>query len=220
MNNTELAEELRAMNMRLCNKAADALEAAQAEIEQWKTRAAQWRTECREMILERNAALARLAEIEKQGQLTFQEWWDSVADDYEVDDFKKMRTAWNKASKPLEALYAAAGASPEPIPALTYSSTQATMCAGCGERKHTPLRIDAMGGYVCLTCIDQKLGSLLGEFGYPDAQPIQAVELSDEDIGRIAVASQDGISPHDDTLRFARALIAAYIAAINAKGSL
>ena len=32
-----------------------------------------------------------------------------------------------------------------------------------------------MGGYVCLTCIDQKLGSLLGEFGYPEpaAQPMQ-----------------------------------------------
>lgn len=53
----------------------------------------------------------------------------------------------------------------------TYTSTQATNCAGCGEHKHTPLRIDAMGGYVCLTCIDKKLGSLLGEFGY--AQPEQ-----------------------------------------------
>lgn len=53
-------------------------------------------------------------------------------------------------------------------PAPTYSSTQATECAGCGERKHTPLRIDAMGGYVCLTCIDKKLGGLLGEFGYED----------------------------------------------------
>lgn len=58
----------------------------------------------------------------------------------------------------------------------TYASTQATMCAVCGEHKHTPLRIDAMGGYVCLTCIDQKLGSLLGEFGYIDqAQPQQEI---------------------------------------------
>ncbi len=58
----------------------------------------------------------------------------------------------------------------------TYASTQATMCACCGKHKHTPLRIDAMGGYVCLTCIDQKLGSLLGEFGYqptPQPQPEQ-----------------------------------------------
>ena len=31
-----------------------------------------------------------------------------------------------------------------------------------------------MGGYVCLTCIDKKLGSLLGEFGYP--QPAQQQE--------------------------------------------
>lgn len=55
----------------------------------------------------------------------------------------------------------------------TYTSTQATNCAGCGQHKHTPLRIDAMGGYVCLTCIDKKLGSLLGEFGYeqPEHSP-------------------------------------------------
>jgi len=52
----------------------------------------------------------------------------------------------------------------------TYTSTQATNCAGCGEYKHTPLRIDAMGGYVCLTCIDKKLGTVLGEFGYPAPQ--------------------------------------------------
>lgn len=56
-----------------------------------------------------------------------------------------------------------------PAPSYTYSSTQATNCAVCGKHKHTPLRIDAMGGYVCLTCIDNKLGALLGEFGYQQA---------------------------------------------------
>ena len=63
-------------------------------------------------------------------------------------------------------------AHPEQEP--TYTSTQATNCAVCGEHKHTPLRIDSMGGYVCLTCIDKKLGSLLGEFGYeqPDQEPV------------------------------------------------
>lgn len=59
----------------------------------------------------------------------------------------------------------------------TYASTQSTKCASCGERKHTPLRIDAMGGYVCLTCIDQKLGSLLGAFGYPSAEQAEPVAL-------------------------------------------
>jgi hypothetical protein len=59
----------------------------------------------------------------------------------------------------------------EPV-AHTYASTQATMCACCGEHKHTPLRIDKMGGYVCLTCIDKKLGALLGEFGYPPAPAV------------------------------------------------
>jgi len=62
----------------------------------------------------------------------------------------------------------------EPEQEPTYTSKQATNCAGCGEHKHTPLRIDSMGGYVCLTCIDKKLGSLLGEFGYeqPDQEPV------------------------------------------------
>ena len=64
---------------------------------------------------------------------------------------------------------------------FSYSSTQATNCAGCGKHKHTPLRIDAMGGYVCLTCIDQKLGSILGEFGYPEPQPREWQELSEEE---------------------------------------
>lgn len=41
--------------------------------------------------------------------------------------------------------------------AITYSSKQATKCAVCGEHKHTPLRVDRMGGYVCLTCIDKEL---------------------------------------------------------------
>lgn len=70
-------------------------------------------------------------------------------------------------AKPVEAL---------PEGEYTYASKQATHCAGCSKYKHTPLRIDAMGGYVCWTCIDQKLGSLLGEFGYPGvaAQPLQA----------------------------------------------
>jgi hypothetical protein len=45
----------------------------------------------------------------------------------------------------------------------TYASKQATHCAGCNKHKHTPLRVDHMGGYVCLTCIDQRLGDLLDE---------------------------------------------------------
>lgn len=58
-----------------------------------------------------------------------------------------------------------------------YASKQATTCAGCSKHKHTPLRIDSMGGHVCLTCIDHKLGALLGEFGYPPAQAVELDEL-------------------------------------------
>ena len=76
--------------------------------------------------------------------------------------------------KPLEVrdLLRARLSAPEPKPKYTYASTQATKCAGCGEYKHTPLRVDAMNGYVCLTCIYNKLGSLLGEFGYPEPEPV------------------------------------------------
>ena len=34
---------------------------------------------------------------------------------------------------------------------------QKTSCAICGEFKHTPLRNDVLGGYVCLTCVDKAL---------------------------------------------------------------
>jgi hypothetical protein len=75
----------------------------------------------------------------------------------------------------------------------TYASTQATKCAGCGEYKHTPLRIDAMGGYVCLTCIDGKLGRMLGEFGYPAPQePLHVTHLIDWLAARYRAAGGKG----------------------------
>ena len=91
----------------------------------------------------------------------------------------------------------AALAQPDQEP--TYASTQATNCAGCGEHKHTPLRIDAMGGYVCLTCIDKKLGSLLGEFGYaqPEQEPVAMLER-DPSIGRLRVTYEDAVTELDE----------------------
>ena len=74
-------------------------------------------------------------------------------------------------------------------PSYTYASTQATTCACCGKHKHTPLRIDAMGGYVCLTCIDQKLGSLLGEFGYPEPDLTPAWHDAPNELGRWTTAA-------------------------------
>jgi hypothetical protein len=41
-----------------------------------------------------------------------------------------------------------------------HCCTQKTNCARCGKNKHTPLRRDEMGGYVCLTCVDKLLDSL------------------------------------------------------------
>lgn len=54
---------------------------------------------------------------------------------------------------------------------LTYYSSQATKCAGCMVHKHTPLRVDQMGGYVCLTCILNELLRLLAEESARDAEP-------------------------------------------------
>lgn len=42
-------------------------------------------------------------------------------------------------------------------PPYTYASAQHTECAMCGEDRHTPVRIDRLGGYICLKCIDREL---------------------------------------------------------------
>lgn len=80
-------------------------------------------------------------------------------------------------------LSAPAGAGePTDDPAIpyTYASTQATNCACCGEYKHTPLRVDLMDGYVCLTCIDKRLESLLeSEAGEPTEPSARALEFAE-----------------------------------------
>ncbi|HBN9515511.1 TPA: hypothetical protein L3889_000516 [Pseudomonas aeruginosa] len=108
---------------------------------------------------------------------------------------KELAMARDAASKGDAARHAAGGMEME-IQELrsrwTYASTQATNCAGCGEHKHTPLRVDWMGGYVCLTCIDEKLEELhdaQAQHGLPDDDTIlqtfadnaEHSEESDED---------------------------------------
>ena len=75
--------------------------------------------------------------------------------------------------------------------AFTYSSKQATNCAGCGLRKHTPLRVDDMGGYVCLTCIDNRLGELLGA-ERRQVEPVAIVDESDDGLFIEFVYGEDG----------------------------
>lgn len=89
-----------------------------------------------------------------------------------------------------------------------YASKQATTCAGCGEHKHTPLRIDAMGGYVCLTCIDNKLSSLLGEFGYTAAQAVDLEQFRKLDANWRRIADTHGVRQFsgNDHLLFANEL--------------
>ena len=96
----------------------------------------------------------------------------------------------NRAYRPVKVIKEAL-AQPELEP--TYTSTQATNCAGCGEHKHTPLRIDAMGGYVCLTCIDKKLGSLLGEFGYEQSEQEPIGYVNEGETDRLIAQKQETI---------------------------
>lgn len=72
----------------------------------------------------------------------------------------------------LRAMLAASAQQAVTLPDFTYATKQATNCAKCGDHRHTPLRIDWMGGYVCLTCIDKEL-----EARDPETQ--QAVTLTD-----------------------------------------
>ncbi len=88
----------------------------------------------------------------------------------------------------------------------TYASTQATNCAGCGEYKHTPLRIDEMGGYVCLTCIDRKLGVLLGEFGYPAPQQALTEDAIKDACGGIYLSDHGGRGTQSYDVAVARAV--------------
>jgi hypothetical protein len=62
-------------------------------------------------------------------------------------------------------------------------------CWNCGNRW-------SIGAGSTCTCPDETTKS-------------EWVGLTDEEIGEIAIKAQDGISPHDDTLRFARAIEAA-----------
>lgn len=71
--------------------------------------------------------------------------------------------------------------------AYTYKSGQATNCAVCGKLKHTPLRRDHMGGYVCLTCIDAEMDKALAcvaELERDADPPVCRLQLPD---GRVPV---------------------------------
>ena len=43
---------------------------------------------------------------------------------------------------------------------LVRMTEQHTNCAVCGILKHTPVRRDSMGGYVCGGCLDNKINEL------------------------------------------------------------
>ena len=64
--------------------------------------------------------------------------------------------------------------------------TQKTKCAVCLEYKHTPLRRDEMGGYVCLTCIDGRLDQVDDELVMADMLYAAALDMDQESRRKIA----------------------------------
>lgn len=92
---------------------------------------------------------------------------------------------------------------------VTYSSTQATKCAGCGEYKHTPLRRDEMGGYVCLTCIGKRLDALAKP---PEPAGGDAVREAAQRLVERFPADMPSHAPAADEVAALRAALAAALA--------
>lgn len=141
---TDIVERLRAFEHPILSDAADTIEALTAE---------------------RDALLAALAEA-KAGEevkpifgIRFKLSFDSKGrcTTFYKSQAEELQGEWVWLIKATDGMNSPLYASS--TPALTYSSTQETECAYCGVRKHTPLRRDEMGGYVCLTCIDKQLDS-------------------------------------------------------------
>ena len=97
---------------------------------------------------------AAMEELERQFQRETQEDGSTVV--YEMIEACLERMAENGAVREMTMEELSADAEC-PFYAL---DEQATQCAGCGAPVNTPLRNDAMGGYVCLTCINRELEKL------------------------------------------------------------
>lgn len=82
---------------------------------------------------------------------------------------------------------------------LTYHSAQSTACAGCGKVKHTPLRRDEMGGYVCLACIDKELTALRRK-----VEAAKEMEMAVLEYLSWHGAQHDSGCPEDDTCECVR----------------
>lgn len=91
-----------------------------AEIGQLKAENTQWRVDFKEMVIERNDALARLAELEKQEPMSW-----TVAGDVQnwSKDFSKYKT--QHYTRPV---YAAAGAYPQPTGSSVYECPKECGC--------------------------------------------------------------------------------------------
>jgi hypothetical protein len=57
-----------------------------------------------------------------------------------------------------------------------FAQTQATTCAVCLVYKHTPVRRDSMGGYVCGGCLEKELDALTAALATRDAHILELAE--------------------------------------------
>ncbi|WRQ05499.1 major tail protein with Ig-like domain [Ralstonia phage AhaGv] len=85
-----------------------------------------------------------------------------------------------------------------------YTGKQATNCAVCGEYKHTPLRVDHMGGYVCLTCIDKEMAQPRQR-----AEPVADERAAFDENWAAGVLGLGGVLSHDAKQKVALVLLGA-----------
>lgn len=147
------------------------------ELEEWKSKAGKVHGQIAFVEVERDALRRELEESRAKVKELAHDW-NATQDDL---DGANKSLAW--ANEEILRLRAELEEAKAERAAMTYSSKQATECAGCGKRKHTPLRRDEMGGYVCLTCIDRELDKWL-----PVHDPVTGEEIPHPtyaDIGKL-----------------------------------
>ena len=124
-NNTELIGCV-SHDCAACKKRDVALDAAQAENKEVKRLQDAWQKEATELLAERDAALARIAELSKQEPVAyrFTENRGNGKTEFNYYGLDDVGMAYRDNCLEITSLYAAAGASPQPAEPVGLSDTQ------------------------------------------------------------------------------------------------